>query len=59
MAGFFFVHWGLITYLYLIIIYISLLYLITYFLLCLLWLQKILKRDQNIDKHTDNYSYMF
>ena len=59
MAGVFFVHWGLITYLYLIIIYISLLYLITYFLLCLLWLQKILKRDQNIDKHTDNYSYMF
>ena len=59
MAGGFFVHWGLITYLYLIIIYISLLYLITYFLLCLLWLQKILKRDQNIDKHTDNYSYMF
>ena len=59
MAGSFFVHWGLITYLYLIIIYISLLYLITYFLLCLLWLQKILKRDQNIDKHTDNYSYMF
>ena len=59
MAGGFFVHWGLITYLYLIIIYISLLYLITYFLLCLLWLQKILKRDQNIDTHTDNYSYMF